>query len=67
MDDHCLCVLGKGVYHAGCLAWSIQHSRTKVSSRRGAAEANPTRNHEVAGPIRGLPQQVKDPALLQAV
>ena len=34
------------------------------SSRRGAAEANPTRNHEVAGLIPGLPQWVGDLALL---
>ena len=33
------------------------------SSYCGAAETNPTRNHEVVGSIPGLPQWVKDPVL----
>ena len=33
------------------------------SSCLGAAEMNPTRNHEVVGSIPGLAQWVKDPAL----
>ena len=33
------------------------------SSRRGAAETNPTRNHEVAGSIPGLTQWIEDLAL----
>ena len=32
-------------------------------SHRGAAETNPTRNHEVIDLIPGLTQWVKDPAL----
>ena len=34
-------------------------------SRRGAAEMNPTRNHDVLGCIPGLAQWVKDLALLR--
>ncbi len=36
------------------------------SSRRGAVETNPTRNHEVVGLILGLAQCVKDLALPRA-
>ena len=32
-------------------------------SRRGAAETNPTRTHEVSGSIPGLTLWAKDPAL----
>ena len=34
------------------------------SSRHGAVETNPTRNHEVEGSILGLAQWVEDPVLL---
>ena len=37
------------------------------SSRHGAVETNPTRNHEVVGLIPGLAQGVKDLALSRAV
>ena len=37
------------------------------SSRSGAVETNPTRNHKVEGLIPGLAQWVKDLALLGAV
>ena len=36
----------------------------KKSSRRGTAEVNPTRKHEVASSIPGLDQWVEDPVLL---
>ena len=34
--------------------------RKKKSSYHGAAERNPTKNHEVVGSIPGLTQWVKD-------
>ena len=50
----------------GQLHCSVIQSRERkdktgqVSSHHGAAEMNPTRNHEVAGSIPGLAQQVRD-------
>ena len=38
-------------------------SNSNRSSRRGAAEMNPTRNYEVVRLIPGLAQWVKDPVL----
>ena len=39
-------------------------TKTNSNSRHGAAETNPTRNHEVSGSIPGLDLWVKVPALL---
>ena len=45
----------------------LNRSGGSHSSRRGAVEMNPTRNHEVVGLIPGLAQWVKDPPLSGAV
>ena len=41
--------------------------KAERSSHRGTAEMNPARNHEVAGLIPGLAQQVKGLAWSRAV
>ena len=49
-----------------CLQVKIQSTLKLMysgSSCCGAAETNPTRNHEVADSILGLTQWVQDPAL----
>ena len=48
---------------ASLLPFSFENHKSG-SSRRGAMETNPTRNHEVVGSIPGLSQWVKDLALL---
>ena len=51
-------------YNLTPVRMAIIKNLTNRSSQFGAAEMNPTRNHEVAGLIPGLAQWVKDLVLL---
>ena len=61
------CLIACSVYLLANFYSSEKHGAQEEStgsSRRGAVETNPTRNHEVVASIPGLGQWVKDPALL---
>ena len=54
---------GQGAVRASNRVTGPDKELRERSSHRGAAEMDPTRNHEVAGSIPGLPQWVKGLAL----
>ena len=58
---------GSAVYSFQVLYPNYLNITSFRSSHCGAAETNPTRNHEAVGSIPGLAQWVKDPALPLAV
>ena len=58
-----VCIVADGTEWEATQAASLFKDDPGVS-HCGAAETNPTSNHEVSGSIPGLPQWVKDPVLL---
>ena len=69
-ESRVLNVASKNIMQAMCiilnfLVAALGEKKVKLgSSHHGAAETNPTRNHEVVGLIPGLNQWLKDLALL---
>ena len=65
-DEFSAILMAKNIAMDSCIErQKSAFKKYEWSSRHGAVETNLTRNHEVVvGSIPGLPQRVKDPALL---